>query len=92
MRKEEQRKVIRAINLKLEKIQRKLDSQISQTKDILDDIFTKTLNSSGCIAILFNCLKNLEAKMREISVSSEETTESQIKGEKQLSDLTKTVI
>ena len=30
--------------------------------------------------------------MREISVSSEETTESQIKGEKQLSDLTETVI
>ena len=67
-------------------------SQISQTKDILDDIFTKSLNSSGCIAILFNCLKNLESKMREISVSSEETTESQIKGEKQLSDLTETVI
>ena len=44
-----------------------------------------------CVAILFNCLKNLESKMKEISVSSKETTASQIKGEKQLSDLTDSV-
>ena len=34
-------------------------SQISQTSDIPDDIFTKSLNSADCVAILFNCLKNL---------------------------------
>ena len=61
-------------------------SQINQTSDIPDDIFTKSLNSPDCVAILFNCLKNLESKMREISVSSKETTASQIKGEKKLSD------
>ena len=66
-------------------------SQISQTSDILDDIFTESLSSPDCAAILFNCLKNLESKMREMSVSSKETTASQIKGEKQLSDLTDSV-
>ena len=58
-------------------------SQISQTSDIPDDIFTKSLKSPDCAAILFNCLKNLESKTKEISVSSKETTTSQIKGEKQ---------
>ena len=59
-------------------------SQISQTSDIPDDIFTKSLNSPDYVAILFNCLKNLESKMKDISVSSKKTTASQIKGEKQL--------
>ena len=63
-------------------------SQISQTSDIPDDIFTESLNSPGCVAILFNCLKNLESKMRETLVSSKETTLSRIKGKKQVSDLT----
>ena len=61
-------------------------SQVSQTSDTPDDIFTERLNSPDCVAILFNCLKNLESKMRETSVSSKETTASQIKGEKKLSD------
>ena len=51
----------------------------------------KSLNFPDCVAILFNCLKNLESKMKEISVSSKEATASQIKGEKQLSDLTDSV-
>ena len=67
-------------------------SQISQTSDILDDIFTESLNSPDIVEILFNCLKNLESKMREISVSSKETTASQIKGEKQMSDITDSVL
>ena len=66
-------------------------SQISQTSDIPDDIFTESLNSPDCVAILFNSLKNLESKMKEKSVSSKETTASHIKGEKQLSDLTDSV-
>ena len=37
-------------------------SQISQASDIPDDIFTKSLNSPDCVAIFFNCLKNLESK------------------------------
>ena len=66
-------------------------SKISQTSDILDDIFTESSNSPDCVVILFNCLKNLESKMREISVSSKEAASSQIKGEKQLSDFTDSV-
>ena len=61
--------------------------QISQASDIPDDIFTESLNSPDCLATLFDCLKSLESKMKETSVSSKETTASQIKGEKQLSDL-----
>ena len=57
-------------------------SQISQASYISDDIFTESLNSPDCVAILFNCLKNMESKMREISVSSKGTTATQIKGEK----------
>ena len=48
----------------------------------------KSLNSLDCVAILFNSLKNLDCKMREISLLSKQTTARQIKGEKQLSDLT----
>ena len=59
-------------------------SQISQTSDIPDDIFTESLNFPDYVAILFNCLKNLESKMKDISVSSKKKTASQIKGEKQL--------
>ena len=66
-------------------------SQIIQASYISDDIFTESLNSPDCVAILFNCLKNLESKMKEITVSSKETTASQIKDEKQLSDLTNSV-
>ena len=61
--------------------ERSLDcSQISQTSDIPDDNFTKSLNSLDCFGISFNCLNNLEFKIREMSVSFNETTASQIKG------------
>ena len=63
-------------------------SQISQTSEISDDIFTERLNYSDCVAILFKCLKNLASKMREISVSFKETTTNPIKGKKQLADVT----
>ena len=58
-------------------------SQIGQTSDILDNIVTKSLNSPDGVENLFNCQKNLESKMRAISVSAKETTVSQIKSEKQ---------
>ena len=48
----------------------------------------KASHKEDCVATLFNCLKNLESKMREISLSSKKITAIQIKGEKQLSDLT----
>ena len=41
-------------------------SQINQTSDIPDDIFTKSLNSPDYVGILFSCLKNLESNLRVI--------------------------
>ena len=41
-------------------------SQISETSNIPDDIFTESLNSLDCVVILFNCRKNIKCKMREI--------------------------
>ena len=43
-------------------------NQIIQTSDIPDYIFDESLNSPDCVAILLNCLKDLECKMREILV------------------------
>ena len=55
-------------------------SQISQTSDIPEDIFTESFNSADCLNV-----------SRIWNVSFKETKASQIKGEKQLSDLTDSV-
>ena len=55
-------------------------SQISQTSDIPEDVFTESFNSADCLNV-----------SRIWNVSSKETKASQIKGEKQLSDLTDSV-
>ena len=90
--------MIWGINMKLGKIQRKLKkvvsigcSQISQTSNIPDYIFFESLNSPDWVAVLFNCLKNLESKMMETLVPSKKITARQIKDEKQLSGLTDSV-
>ena len=51
-------------------------------------IFAEGLNNSSCRGILFNCLKEFEAKVVKIHEVANSTKESQIKGEKQLEDLT----
>ena len=57
-------------------------NQINQKSNTPDNIFTESLNSPDSSAgILFNCLKNLEGKIMEISGSSKETKVTQIKGE-----------
>ena len=45
----------------------------------------------GCREILFNCLKNLEAKVMEIYEQGNENKNMHIKGEKQLVDLAESV-
>ena len=52
------------------------------------DVFGEGLKSADCKAILFNCLKNLEVKVKEIFGLANATNESQIKGEQQLKCLT----
>ena len=43
--------------------------------------FGEGLESAGCKVILFNCLKNLEVKVKEIFDLANTKNESQIKGE-----------
>ena len=55
------------------------------------DVFGERLESADCKAILFNCLKNLEVKVKAIFDLTNTTNESQIKGEQQLKCLTGSV-
>ena len=64
------------------------DGQGSRGSGIPENSFTKNFNFHYCISISCNCLKNVECKSKNTSVSSKEATASQIKGEKQLPDFT----
>ena len=64
-------------------------SSASSTDDT--DVFGDGLESADCKAILFNCLKNLEVKVKAIFDLTNTTNESQIKGEQQLKCLTDSV-
>ena len=55
------------------------------------DVFNEDIDSLGCWEILFNCLKNLEAKVMEIYEQGNENKNIHIKGEKQLVDLAESV-
>ena len=48
-------------------------------------VFGEGVDKEECRGILFNCLQNLEKKMKELLHN---TNESQMKGERQLKDLT----
>ena len=56
----------------------------------VDNIFPEGL-SSDCVAILVNCIKNMEKQSAEIFAKTEETKNSQIKGEQHLMEIHKTV-
>ena len=69
--------------------QKKLREECSGSSEAdAGDVFAEGLNDSSCRDILFNCLKELEAKVVKICEIANSTKESQIKGEKQLEDLT----
>ena len=53
-------------------------------KTVAGDIFDEGLHDSSCCNILFNCLKELEAKIVKIYEVSNTTKENQIKTKKQL--------
>ena len=55
----------------------------------LDDGFTEGMKSPECLPILVNCMKNIEAKIKEIWEMNQVTQDNQIKGECQLGDLVK---
>ena len=54
-------------------------------------VFNEGIDPSGCREILFNCLKNLEAKVMDIYEQGNENKNMHIKGEKQLVDLEESV-
>ena len=51
------------------------------------EILEEALKSDGCVAILCNCMKNLQEKMTELFQITSSAKDSQIKGERQLKDL-----
>ena len=51
-----------------------------------EDVFAEGLNNSRCSDILFNCVKELEAKVVKIYEVVNTAKESQIKGKKELED------
>ena len=57
----------------------------------LDDVFTEGMKSPECLHILVNCMKNIEAKIKEIWYINHVTQDNQIKGECQLRDLVKSI-
>ena len=66
-------------------------SNILGLTDMVDDVFAESLKSPECIEILFNCLRNVERKTKDIYTLAHSTQDHQIKGEKQLIDLTESV-
>ena len=67
-------------------IQRREPSSASFADEGDEDI-----DSTGCREILFNCLKNLEAKVMEIYEQGNENRNMHIKDKKQLVDLAESV-
>ena len=50
-----------------------------------DEVFKDSLDSPGCVKILFNCMQNIERKVEVLDLKLEATHQSQIKAESQLS-------
>ena len=67
-------------------------NKINQTCNILNNIFTRSLNSpDNCASILLNYFNNFKDKIMEISASLKETEAILIIGEKQISGKTNSV-
>ena len=78
------------INLKAA-IKKKVKEGRSASSTDDTDVFGDGLESAYCKAILFNCLKNLKVKVKEIFDQGSTANESQIKGEQQLKCLAESV-
>ena len=56
-----------------------------------EDVFKDSLKYEDCTLILQRCMGNIERKMEELCIATENTKESQIKGELQLVSMNKTI-
>ena len=66
-----------------------LELSFEKTSD--GDVFKDSLISDDCISILIRCMENIENKMEELCIATENTKESQIKGEFQMVRINKTI-
>ena len=62
-----------------------LDNSIANAKNT--DVFTESLKSEDCVAVLYSCMKKLEEDMKKVLQMCEKRKDSQIKGEIQLNSL-----
>ena len=67
------------------------ECSLNDSSASLDDLFTEGLKSPECLHILVNCMKNIDAKIKEICEMNQVTQDNQIKGECQLRDLVKSI-
>ena len=67
------------------------ESNTGSLTDMADDVFAESLKSPECIEILFNCLRNVERQTKDIYTLVHSAQDHQIKGEKQLIDLTESI-
>ena len=63
----------------------------SRATDIPDEALTESLKSADCVNILFSCIKNAEKQITQIFENMKEMKEGQIKGGKQLAELTEAI-
>ena len=55
------------------------------------DVFQESLKSGDCVKILVNCMQNIEKQVKELFLLVQENKEEHIKGESDLSELTKAI-
>ena len=58
---------------------------------VVQEVFEEGVESPDCRKVLFNFLKNLERKMNDLYMLANGNKEMQIKGDKQLIELTSSV-
>ena len=68
-----------------------LDLLLSKETNENTDVFTQTIESRRCASIFYDCLKNLESKVNEIYKFSSSTKDAQIKGARQLEDVSESI-
>ena len=68
-----------------------LDLSLSKETSDDTDVFAEGIESPCCASILYDCLKNLELKVDEIYELSSSIKDTQIKGPKQLEDVSESI-
>ena len=70
---------------------REESSNSTSTPTSPGDVFEESLKSGDCVKILFNCMQNIEKQVKELFLLAQENKEKHIKGESDLSEVTKAI-